>query len=127
MANKKRNFRQENLGLDIYRLDGYRVVYEDYGKKGIKYIARLIDEKGNVIIINRTKVNSLIDAYAGLIQNYNLPNNDTMLKLDAIRKLYENGTSKINIAKTLNITRQSVNDYFYYYNIDNRVDLEKEE
>ena len=38
----------------------------------------------------------------------------------AIKKLYDAGTSKIDISKILNITKQSLNDYFYFYNLDNR-------
>lgn len=124
MKNKKRNFRQENLGLDIYHLDGYRVVYEDIDRKKLKYIARLIDDDNNVIAISKTKSDNIIEAYMALIQNYLYPNNETVLKLDAIKKLYEKGMTKSNIAKTLNITRQSINEYFYYYNLDNRINLE---
>lgn len=123
MANKKRNFRQENLGLDIYHLDGYRVVYEDVDRKKLKYIARLIDEDNNVVAISKTKSDNIIEAYMALIQNYLYPNSETALKVDTIKKLYGKDMTKSNIAKTLNVTRQSINEYFYYYNIDNRVDL----
>lgn len=110
----------EFLGLDLNVLDGYRVSYEDTGLKRYKYIIRLIDDSGRVLAMARTLSENKILAYAYLIQAYVSPSENTQMRLDAIKKLYDAGTSKIDISKILNITKQSLNDYFYFYNLDNR-------
>ena len=117
---EKRFSTNEFLGLDLNILDGYRVSYEEAGTKRYKYIIRLIDDSDKVLAMARTISDNKILAYAYLIQAYVSPSKDTQMRLDAIKKLYDAGTSKIDISKILNITRQSLNDYFYFYNLDNR-------
>lgn len=117
---EKRFPTNEFLGLDFNTLDGYRVSYEDIDIKRYKYIIRLIDDSGRVLAMARTLSENKVLAYAYLIQAYVSPSKDTQMRLDAIKKLYDAGTSKIDISKILNITRQSLNDYFYFYNLDNR-------
>ncbi|WP_171299809.1 hypothetical protein [Enterococcus cecorum] len=119
-SEEKRFSANEFLGLDLNILDGYRVSYEYVYTKRYKYIIRLIDESGRVLAMARTLSENKVLAYAYLIQAYVSPSKDTQIRLDAIKKLYDAGTSKIDISKILNITRQSLNDYFYYYNLDNR-------
>ena len=117
---EKRFSTNEFLGLDLNILDGYRVSYEDVGLKGYKYIIRLIDDSGRVLAMARTLSENKILAYTYLIQAYVSPSENTQMRLDAIKKLYDAGTSKTDISKILNITKQSLNDYFYFYNLDNR-------
>lgn len=110
----------ENLGLDLDSVDGYRVSYEKLNQESLKYIARLLDKNNNVIAINKSTIDSKINAYAGLIQSYVEPLETTLIKLDAIKKLYNSGMSKADISKTLKIKNQTLNSYFYLYNLDNR-------
>lgn len=117
---EKRISTNEFLGIDINILDGYRVSYEHANQKYINYIARLHDEDGNVVAMSRTVSDSKLMAYALLIQSYDSPKKDTQIKKEAIKNLYESGMSKTNIAKTLKVTNASVNEYFYFYNLDNR-------
>lgn len=117
---EKRFLTNEFLGLDLNVLDGYRVSYEEVDLKGYKCIIRLIDDSGKVLAMARTLSENKILAYAYLIQAYISPSENTQMRLDAIKKLYDAGTSKIDISKILNITKQSLNEYFYFYNLDNR-------
>lgn len=110
----------EFLGIDLNILDGYRVSYERVNQKYINYIARLHDDDGNVIAMSRTVSESKMMAYALLIQSYDSPKKDTQIKKEAIKNLYNAGMSKANIAKTLKISNAGVNEYFYFYNLDNR-------
>lgn len=110
----------KNLGINIDELDGYKVVCEkNNNKRGYRYIMRMIDNDGEVIAMSKTGFSKL-ECFAMLIQNYVNPKESTILKVDTIKKLYNSGMSKIDIAKTLKITSQSLNDYFYFYNLDNR-------
>ena len=110
----------ENLGFDLDSIDGYRVSYEKLNQENLKYIARLIDEKNNVIAINKSTIDSKINAFAGLIQSYTDPLENTLIKLDAIKKLFNSGMSKSDISKKKKIKNQTLNSYFYLYNLDNR-------
>lgn len=80
---------------------------------------RMIDNDGEVIAMSKT-VFSRLECFAMLIQNYVNPKESTILKVDTIKKLYNSRMSKRDIAKTLKITSQSLNDYFYFYNLDKR-------
>ncbi|CAI3512819.1 hypothetical protein CIRMBP1294_02359 [Enterococcus cecorum] len=117
---EKRFSTNEFLGIDLNILDGYRVSYEYVNQKYINYIARLHDEDDDVIAMSRTVSDSKIMAYALLVQSYDSPKKDTQIKKEAIKSLYNAGMSKTHIAKTLKISSAAVNDYFYFYNLDNR-------
>ena len=119
-SEEKRFLTNEFLGLDLNILDGYRVSYEEVKIKRYKYVVRLVDDSGRVLAMARTLSDNKIIAYSYLIQAYVSPSEDTQMRLDAIKKLYDAGTSKIDISKILNISKQSLNEYFYFYNLDNR-------
>lgn len=117
---EKRKETNSTLGLNVCELDGYRVVYQEVKNDKVKIVARLIGDNNEVIAVNKSTLDNKIYAYSGLIQSYVMPKEATLLKVEAIRKLYNSGMNKTDISKTLGLANPSLNSYFNYYNIDNR-------